>query len=811
MYAEQNRTEKPPVADPLAVDPSQPAPLVPFPDRDRLGAPLPTPLTSFVGREREIRQVAGLLRRPDVRLVTLTGPGGVGKTRLALRVAHELAPDFVDGVAFVPLAPVTAPELVAPTVAQVLGVRDAGDRPLAERLAAVLRDRAALLLLDNFEQVVVAAPLVADLLAACPNLRVLVTSRATLRVSGEHVVPVAPLGLADPDGPLDRVAEAEAVRLFAERAHAADPAFALVVENVRAVAAICARLDGLPLAVELGAAKAALLPPWALLDRLDRRLPVLTGGPRDQPSRLRTMGDAVAWSHDLLAPEEQAHFRRLAVFAGGFALEAAEAVAGGVGDPGGDAFAMVEALVGQSLMHRLSAADADEARFGMLETVREFGLERLAASGEEAAVRDRHAGHFLALAEAAEPHLLLPGQGPWLDRLAAEYANLRAALAWLEQAGEAEAMLRLAGALDRFWWVRGHYGEGRGWLERALTLGGDAPAALRAKALGGAGRLAVFQGDRRRGEALIEESLALWRGLGDREQAAVNLVRLGVAYIAQERYAEAAAPTAEALALYEELGEAATALPRATIALTLLGDIAAAEGDHGRAEGYLAEALARQRALGFTWAASNALIRLGYLARLRGDLVAAAARYRESLDHAHADGDPTQVGQALVGFAAVALAWGKPERAARLLGAKATLDDIFGGSIHAPDRADQERTLAAVRAALGEGAFTTAWAAGRALSVEAAVAEAIEVGVTPPVPTGVVPSSAPVPADPFGLSPREREVLALLARRLSDKEIAAALFVSPHTASTHVKRVLGKLGAANRREAAAVAARHGLA
>ena len=390
------------MARPTPADRSRPhpAPPVPFPGRDHARSHLPVPVTSFVGRQREVADVCDLVRRPGVRLVTLTGPGGVGKTRLALRVAETLGGEFADGVAFVDLTLLADPDLVAPTVALALGIPGAGDRPLVARMVDLLRDRQLLLVLDNFEQVREAAPLVAEVLASCPQLVVLVTSREPLSLSAERVVAVSPLPLPDPTRPAEELATSDAVRLFTDRAQASRAEFALSKANIEAVADICARVDGLPLAIELAAARVAHLPPAALLARLDRRLPLLTGGKRDLPERQRTLRGAIAWSYDLLAPAEQALFRDLAVFVGGCTLEAAEAVVMAAGNPGLDVLDGVAALVDKNLL-RQEDGPAAAPRYRMLETVREFALERLADSDEERAVRDAHSAHFLALAEEA--------------------------------------------------------------------------------------------------------------------------------------------------------------------------------------------------------------------------------------------------------------------------------------------------------------------------------------------------------------------------------------------------------------------------
>ncbi len=490
----------------------------------------------------------------------------------------------------------TDPALVASTIASTLGMRDAGDEPLEARLKTFLRDEHLLLVLDNFEQVVEAAPVVADLLAACPALKVLVTSRVRLRVSGEHEHTVPPLEVAEQEeaASVEDVAGSGAVRLFVARARAVKADFALTPETASVVATICRRLDGLPLAIELAAARIKVLPPAALLARLEKRLPLLGGGGRDLPVRQQSMRDAIAWSYDLLSPKEQPLFRRLAVFVGGFTLEAAEAVVGGALDPGVDPFEAVASLVDTSLL-RQENGPTGEPRYRMLEMVREFGLERLAASGEEAAVRAAHAAHFLALAERAvlEPH----GDTaiyPWLPVLDDEHPNLRAALGWLAGADDAGAFLRLATRLSQFWYLRGHFSEGRRWLEEAVARAGGAPPALRAAALYGAGRLAHYQGDDARAVPLLEEALGLARCVDGSWLTPTALLLLGVVAEDRGQYARAEPPLQEALALYREGGHAGLA----SLTLGHLGIVAYGRGDLVRADQTLEEALALARTSG---------------------------------------------------------------------------------------------------------------------------------------------------------------------------------------------------------------------
>ena len=771
-------------------------------------APLPVALTSMVGREREAAETAALLRREEVRLLVLTGPGGVGKTRLALRVAADVAADFPDGVWFVPLASIADPGLVIAAVAQALRVPDAADRPPAACLQVHLAGRRALLVLDNFEQVLGAAPAVADLLAACPDLKVLVTSRARLRLSGEHDYPVPPLRV--PRRRIRTVEElvaAEAGSLFLDRARAADPAFSLSDVAAPAVADICARLDGLPLALELAAAWVSVLPPRAMLARLEQRLPLLADGPRDLPARQRTMRDAVAWSHDLLAPEEQALFRSLAAFAGGFTLEAAEQVAGGGENAAPtplDVLRGVGALVDKSLLGR-GAGSGGEPRFGMLETVREFALEQLEGSGEEAATRERHAAWCLDLAERSAPALMSRTDFVWwLNRLEAELDNLRAALAWLEETADAAALLRLAGALWPFCYFRSHLTEGRAWLGRALaksppTGGPDALAAAHGNALVGAGMLAHYQGDDEQAVPLLEEGLAVSRAVGGAVIAAFALYMLGV--VAEDRgdYDEAGSRFEEALPMLRDAGNLAFA------AMTgyHLGVVAFGQGDHRRATALLEEAVARLRELGDHWGAAIALDYLGIVAGDAGSLARAAACHEASLSLHREVQSLDNPDFWLAGVATLAARRGQVDQAARLFGAWEELRRAMSFSSALPELAVFERAVAAVREALGERRFTEAWDEGRALSLEAAIAEGTDLLSPAAAPTDA--AERPGAAAGHGLTARELEVLRLVAAGRTDRQIAEVLFLSPRTVHHHVAGALAKLGVPSRAAATAYA------
>ncbi|HEX5504771.1 MAG TPA: tetratricopeptide repeat protein, partial [Thermomicrobiales bacterium] len=776
-------------AAPPGPAPAPPAPAAPSPpELPELPArpDLPAPLTALVGRADDVARVAALLRG-GARLVTLTGPGGVGKTRLALAVAAALAGDFADGAAFVPLAPLADAATVLPAVARALGLGEAPGQEPGAALRAALHGRRLLVVLDNCEHLPALAAPVAALLEGCAGLAVLATSRAPLRVRGERRCPVAPLALPafDRAVTLAEAARSPAVLLFAERAQAARPDFALTAANASAVAALCGRLDGLPLAIELAAARVALLPPAALLARLHRALPLLTGGAADLPTRHQTLRATIAWSENLLDDDARALFRRLAVFAGGFDLAAIAAEMrdeksevrnerGEVSNaqPGDDSsilmahFSLLAALVDQGLVRAEGGGEDGEPRFAMLETIREYAAERLAASGEEAAARARHLDYFMALAEEAAPRLTGPDQAAWLDRLEREHANFRAALGWALDSGAAETGLRLAGALHWFWYTRGYFAEGRGWLERALAAPGAAPDGARARALTGAGMLAWRQGDHAPAEArlreaatfcqargdgagnayalhylahvleargayapatrLLEESLARYRAAGDRWGLAQTLNCLGAAYHRAGDDARATPLLEEALAL----GRADGDQDDTANALRLLGLVAYGRGDDDAAAALLEESLASFRAVGDRRGIALTLESLGAMALRRGEADRATALYRESLAVCRASGDTPGIATDLDDLAAVAESRDQHARAARLRGAADAARATIGAARPAPGRA-----AAGARAALGEAAWAAAFAAGRALPLAEVIAYALETdGGAPPAP-----------------------------------------------------------------------------
>ncbi len=596
---------------------------------------LPAQPTSLVGREREVAALLDLLREETVRLVTLTGPGGTGKTRLSLQAAADLLDDFEAGVFFVPLAPITDPALVASTVAQALGVRENPALTILEALREHLGTRPVLLVLDNFEQVTAAAPVVADLLGACPGVKALVTSRVVLHLRGEHEFPVPPLALPDPQQPASGAALSQyaAVELFIQRAKAARPGFAIDDDNAPAVAEICYRLDGLPLAIELAAARIKLFSPRAMLARLEKPLDLLRGGARDLPDRHQTLRQAIAWSYDLLEEDEQVLFRRLAVFVGGCTLDAAEAVCAADGTL--DALDGVAALVDKSLLRREDDPDG-EPRFQMLETIREFGLQRLAAANEADALRRAHAAFFGDLAEQAAPFLTGPDQIAWLDRLEAEHDNLRAALRWVDAAGEVETGLRIGAALWRFWVVRGHMREGIQQLARLRAAGkAFAHTSLWVTVLNAAGTMAQQLGDIQAAIDLLEEVLAACRQRGDRRGTATSLNNLGWVVFQTGDNARASALSHEALAIMRDLGD------KRGIATSLnnLAQIASYLSDFDEALARGAENLRLRREIGEQRGIAYTQAYLGYCHFQRGDFAQAASLLEEALAKIREVGD----------------------------------------------------------------------------------------------------------------------------------------------------------------------------
>jgi predicted ATPase/class 3 adenylate cyclase/uncharacterized protein HemY len=589
---------------------------------------LPVEPTLFIGRQQEVVALSRLLSRPEVRLVTLTGPGGIGKTRLSLHVAAELSDHFADGVFFVALAMVSEAEQVVPTIVQMLGIREAGGQALLALLKTFLEEKQMLLLLDNFEQVIEASLQVAELLAACPKLKIMVTSRVVLHLQAEHEYPVPPLSLPDPERLPDLVtlSQCEAVALFIARAQAVKPDFAVTNANAPAVAAICVRLDGLPLAIVLAAARVKFFPPQTLLTRLEQGLALLTGGARDLPARQQTLRGAIAWSYNLLSPQEQQLFRRLSVFVNGCTVESAEVVCRAAGELKEDMLDGLLSLVDKSLLRQRESTEG-EPRFWTLQMLREFGLEVLMNAEESEVTRRAHAEYFLAVAEQAEPDMFGPNQVRWLERLEQEHHNLRAVLGWTREQHEWEWGLRLASALRRFWETHCYLSEGRQWLEMLLAKEHSADPALRAKALGTAGRLAKLQGDYGHARSLVEESLVLFRKLEDKGGIVWQLGELGSLARYQGDYGQARALIEERLTLVREHGDTFAIAN----ALGQLGTLARLQGDYSQARSLLEESLALFREQRDKAGIAYTLGKLGTLVLVQGDYIHARSLLKESL------------------------------------------------------------------------------------------------------------------------------------------------------------------------------------
>jgi predicted ATPase/DNA-binding CsgD family transcriptional regulator/tetratricopeptide (TPR) repeat protein len=754
---------------------------------------LPKPLTSFIGRERELAQAKRLLQ--DSYLVTLTGPGGSGKTRLCIALAAEVAGDYPDGVYFVPLAPVRDPGLVASTIAQSIGLQDARDRPLMEHLVSQLRERQVLIVLDNFEHLLAGAPVVTRLLQETSAVRILVSSRSSLRVSGEQECPVPPLDVPQQEArpTAASLAACESVRLFVERAAAAVPEFTLDGENASAVAEIARKLDGLPLAIELAAARVKLLPPQAILPRLEHSLGLLTGGHRDLPDRQQTLRATIGWSYDLLTEGSRRLLAACSVFAGGATLEIIEAVCDAAVDIGLPVLDGLAELVGQSLLRQVRGPGLPPGRYAMLETIREYATERLATMPEADRVRSAHAAAFLALVEAeGRPHAGL-AKKEWLERVDTEHNNIRAALSWYRQ-HDPPVGLRLAASMSAFWSLRGHHTEGRQRLGDLLMLVPD-PSLARVSALNGAAWLAIDQGDYAHGAEMLDEGIGLSRELGDPVGEAIATVYLGRCTMSRGQVTQGAPDVERAFALVNEAGDVAAiafvTFYSALVAL-LTGRLEAACGLFERSGAAAAE-------LGLAPLSARARLMLGYPLLDLGELSAARVALAEGFQMSTEVGDRWFVQLGLGAFAGLAAKTGRPRLALRLAGAAEAYRDANEFSMPGPMEEIVDRWLVPPRARAGPAAARLL-AEGRRLSPAEAVGLAL----------ANEPDDAPLPGPRRTLTPREAEVASLVARGLTNRDIAAQLFLSARTVEVHVDHILTKLDFHTRTQLAAWAHEEGL-
>jgi predicted ATPase/DNA-binding CsgD family transcriptional regulator len=765
---------------------------VPF-ERHGESSALPVPRTSFVGREREVERVQALLSRSDVRLVTLTGPGGVGKTRTAIRAAAS-TPHVAQ---FIDLADVQQPDLVLPTIAASLGVRPDG-RAVLDILRAILRDSDYLLVLDNFEQVLPATAAIADLLDVCPNVRLLVTSRAVLGIPGEHVVdirpfPLPPFGAAGSEA---QAADLDACRLFVDRAQALDPEFAITGANDRNIISICQRLDGLPLAIELAASWVSVLSPGALLAQLDNRL-ALPGGTLSTPQRQRSLRDTIAWSYGLLSAPAQALFRRIAVFNGGCALDAMREICG---NSSLDVLQELRALVANSLVRRTDDPTGD-SRYTLLEMVREFGVESLQQSHEASIIRQRHAAYFLGLAEQVDATQFTLERDAWLDRIEPEQGNIHGALEWAIEQEDAKTALGLAGSLLPFWQFRFHSSDGREWVRRALALGKDVPPPVLRKAVYCAATLAYMHGEHAEAERLFADVLVQYQEADDPGMTGRVEVALGrLAWDADDletarRWFESAQRRFEQCG--DEVGLAH--------ALHGLGLVAYKADDYPQAAAFLRDALTRWKALGFGWELRRCIPgHLGDVAREAGDFGGALSLYQECLSLNWEAQDLENVAWSLAGMAYIFATGGQSEQAVRLMCLADRFEELTAAPLTPHIHQDHERTVAMLLESMGAERFAAMQASARNASLAVEVSSALTL-------TRSETSEASPSLDDLGLTLREREVLQMMAAGMSNQDIASALFVSLGTIKVHVTHILAKLDVKSRAAATDYAHRHQLA
>jgi predicted ATPase/DNA-binding SARP family transcriptional activator/DNA-binding CsgD family transcriptional regulator len=767
---------------------------------------LPLERTSFVGRERKTLEVKRLLAM--TRLLTLTGAGGCGKTRLALKVTRDLVGAYPDGVWLVDLAPLSEAELVPQAAAQALGVREQPNRPLLETLEDTLRTKKMLPVLDNCEHLLEAVVgLVDSLLDSCPGLRILATSRETLNAAGEvtWVVPSLTVPYSRQEACTPQELEGyESVSLFVDRAHQRNPSFELTLRNGQAVAQVCRRLEGIPLAIELAAGRMGVLSAEQLASRLEDSVKLLTGGRTADP-RHRTLRATLEWSHELLSGPERTLFRRLSVFAGGWTLEAAEEVCSGEGIEQDDVLDILSKLVDKSLVVAEASPGVEgELRYRMLEPIRQYGQERLEESREADDTRDRHAASFLALAEKAGPELRGPRQVPWLKRLDTERDNVRGAMTWLVGQGESQTVARIGWALWLFWWMHGHFSEGRRWMEEALAKGSAMSASFRAKALFVAGTMADGQADRRSAEPVLEESLMHFRELGDKLGSALALSGAGLVAVGQGRHERGVALFHEAVDLFLEIGERWGA----SVTFSFLAVGWFGRGDAIRPKRLAERGLELTREIGSPEAICVACHAGTMAAQAEGEHERARGLLQEGLVLAAEAGNETNVAYCLEGLAAAAASEGRLERAAGLWGAaEALLEKIeVAAYIYAPHRSVYQGQVRDARARLDEAAWQAAWTEGRVMTPERVIEYALsEEGEREPLTLVAVPEQPPPADEPTErLTAREQEVALLVERGLTNRQIAQELSISEHTVANHVRKTLKKLGLRSRTQISSI-------